>query len=102
MKTILFFTCLSFALFSFSNAGSPEPLTIATELMGDLYTATSDDSNDRLVSIKVYDSGNVLRKEKSCGLTLQCTINLSSLPNGAYTAKVYSQNNVFAEGIDLN
>lgn len=102
MKTILFFSCLSFALFSFSDAGSPEPLTISTELMGDFFTATSDNSNDRLVSIKVYDTSQVLRVEKSCGLTLVCTINLSSLPSGNYTAKVFSQYDNIAQSITLN
>lgn len=91
MKSLMLFLCLFFAAFSFTNAGNPEPAGLDYEMMGELFSAITDDSNDKLVSIKVYDSGNVLRAEKSCNLSMVCTINLAPLPSGNYNVKVFSQ-----------
>lgn len=103
MKTLLFFVCLFVHVFPYSSPAEVRRIAaISTELEGDIYAASSDDSNDRLTSIKIYDESNTLRAEKSCGLSMNCSINLSSLPSGTYRAKVYSEHDLFEENIYLN
>jgi hypothetical protein len=103
MKSFMLFVCLFFAAFFNTKAGDPPAtLDIDYEISAEIFTATTDDSNDRLVSIRAYDSGNVLRAEKTCNLSMVCTINLSPLPAGNYNVKVFSQYDNIVVPVTLN
>ncbi len=103
MRKFMLFVCSLFLLSAFTPVKDAGRIfTISTDLQGDLFIASSDNPNDLLVSIKVYDSARVLKAETSCGLSMNCQINLSSLPSGTYLAKVFSQNDAVAEYIYLD
>jgi len=89
---------------SFSRISSAEIKqtdAINIEMNGDLLIATSNDPNDLLRKIQVFNESMQLVAQKKC-TGMECSLNLSSLPSGIYIAVAYSQYNQYSENIYLD
>jgi len=101
MKTIVLFLCaLAFHAMPGSPVSNADALTIDME--GDILLAQSDDENDLLTKIEVFNESWQKVAERSCPLSLSCSLNLSHLSAGTYIAKVYSQYDMLQQNIQVN
>ncbi|GEM_PF-1070290 len=102
MKHLFFFSCL-FLLTSVATI-SKTPLhveAIEIDMNGDLLIATSDNQNDPMKTIRVYNLSGQQVAYKSCLASSTCTHDLSNLPSGTYLAVGNSKYAQYSESILL-
>jgi len=97
MKKVIVSVCLMLGalIVPFSNvsynahAAVKSIEAISIEMSDDILIAKSDNPNDPLTLLQVYNRANQLLMQTACGGT-KCDMNLSSLPAGTYIAKAYT------------
>ncbi len=102
MKNLIVMVCLMVAPFAATFSKMPYAVfainTIDIVMNADLLIATSNNPNDPLVKVEVFNGAGQKVAQGGCSST-KCTLNLSSLPTGNYLAKATSLMGFYTEPI---
>lgn len=73
---------------------------VNSTIEGWVFVVNSDETSGTISDIKIYDGNQKLVAETSC-VSYDCSIDLTGLAAGTYTAKVYTQYSYYTTNISL-
>ncbi|HXH19574.1 MAG TPA: hypothetical protein VNJ07_10880 [Chitinophagales bacterium] len=104
MKNLTVIACLMFGAYILAFPNLPNSVStkhiegLDIQMQGEVLIASSDNPNDPLVKVEVFNGAGQKVAQGGCSST-KCTLDLSNLPTGNYLGKATSLRAVHTEPI---